>query len=79
MVYPVSVKTVEEAKHLNQVATKQDFNIYLSYGNVMIDLKSLLGIFTLLGKECNLVAPDHVKAEDFVKALKQMGVCGHTD
>ena len=74
MVYPVSVKTMDDVRRLNQVATEQDFTIYISYDNVMIDLKSLLGLFTLLGKHCNLIAPDHASPDAFMKALKRMGV-----
>ena len=74
MVYPVSVRTMEDVRRLNQVATEQDFTIYISCDNVMIDLKSLLGLFTLLGKRCTLVAPDHASPDAFMKALKRMGV-----
>lgn len=74
MVYPVSVKTMDDAKRLNQVATEQDFTIYISCDNVMIDLKSFLGLLTLLGKHCNLIAPDHASPDAFMKALKRMGV-----
>ena len=74
MVYPVSVKTMDDVRRLNKVATEQDFTIYISCDNVMIDLKSLLGLFTLLGKHCNLIAPDHASPDAFMKALKRMGV-----
>ena len=74
MVYPVSVKTMDDVRRLNQVATEQDFTIYISCDNAMIDLKSLLGLFTLLGKHCNLIAPDHASPDAFMKALKRMGV-----
>ena len=74
MVYPVQVRSTEDIRRFNRVATEQDFNIYISCDNVMIDLKSLLGLFTLLGKTGVLVAPDHTSPEAFMKALKRMGL-----
>lgn len=74
MVYPVSVKTTDDIMRFNKVATEQNFNIYIRSDNVMIDLKSLLALFTLLGKDCTLIAPDHASPDAFMKALKRMGV-----
>ena len=33
--------------------------------------KSLLALFTILGKEVNIVAPDHSKADNFFKFLQK--------
>lgn len=72
MVFPVVVKTMEDAKRLNQVATQQDFSMYLSCDSITIDVRSLLGLLTLIGKESVLVAPDHADPESFIKALRKM-------
>jgi hypothetical protein len=72
MVFPVVVKTMEDARRLNQVATEQDFDMYISCDSITIDVRSLLGLLTLLGKESVIVAPDHADPESFVKALRKM-------
>ena len=72
MVFPVVVKTMEDAKRLNQVATQQDFAMYISCDSITIDVRSLLGLLTLLGKESVIIAPDHADPESFVKALRKM-------
>ena len=72
MVFPLVIKTMDDARRLNQVATEQEFNMYLSCDSVTIDVRSLLGLLTLIGKESMLVAPDHADPESFVKALRKM-------
>ena len=72
MVFPVVVKTMEDAKRLNQVATQQDFAMYISCDSITIDIRSLLGLLTLLGKESVIIAPDHADPESFIKALRKM-------
>ena len=72
MVFPVVIKTMDDAKRLNQVATQQELSMYLSCDSVTIDVRSLLGLLTLIGKESMLVAPDHADPESFVKALRKM-------
>ena len=65
MVFPVVVKTMEDARRLNQVATEQEFSMYLSCDSITIDVRSLLGLLTLIGKESVLVAPDHADPRVF--------------
>ena len=72
MIFPVQLHDVEEARRCNQIATEQDFSIYISCDNVTIDVRSILGLLTLIGKTGVLVAPDHVSPEAFTKALRKM-------
>ena len=36
-----------------------------------LDAKSLLALFTILGKDVNVVAPDHASADKFVNFLNK--------
>ena len=74
MCYPVSINSIKDIERFNKVASEQDFNIYISCGNVMVDVKSMLALFALLGKSGVMIAPDHANPKAFVKALKQMGI-----
>jgi hypothetical protein len=49
MIFPVQLHDVEEARRYNQVATEQDFSIYISCDNVTIDVRSILGLLTMIG------------------------------
>ena len=62
MVFPVTIRSVKEARRCNEVATEQEFAIYISCDNIMIDVRSLLGLMTLIGKTGVLVAPAQAEA-----------------
>ena len=40
----------------------------------MVDAKSLLALFTLVGKSAILVAPDHLNPKRFMKLIEKMGI-----
>ena len=69
MVTPVKFETKEDLFRFSELASKQDFNIYIGTEYGQLDAKSLLALFTLLGREVNIVAPDHASADKFIKFL----------
>lgn len=66
------IKSLEDIYKLNKLASREDFNIYISVNSTMLDAKSLLALFTLLGKEINLVAPDHIDSAKFIKFVSRL-------
>jgi hypothetical protein len=46
----------------------------VSSGTAMIDPRSLLGLFNFVGKKVNLIAPDEMDPNYFMKLVKKMGV-----
>ena len=71
MVTPVKFKTKEDLFRFSELASKQDFNIYIGTEYGQLDAKSLLALFTILGREVNIVAPDHASADKFIKFLDE--------
>lgn len=71
MIQPVRFETKEDLYRFSELASKEDFNIYIGTPYGQLDAKSLLALFTILGKEVNIVAPDHVNAEKFSAFLKK--------
>ena len=69
MVTPVKFETKEDLFRFSELASKQDFNIYIGTEYGQLDAKSLLALFTILGQEVNIVAPDHASADKFIKFL----------
>ena len=69
MVTPVKFETKEDLFRFSELASKQDFNIYIGTEYGQLDAKSLLALFTILGREGNIVAPDHASADKFIKFL----------
>ena len=71
MIQPVTFNSKEDLYRFSELASQQDFNIYISTPYGQLDAKSLLALFTILGKEVNIVAPDHSNAQAFYKFLKK--------
>ena len=71
MVTPVKFETKEDLLRFSELASKQDFNIYIGTEYGQLDAKSLLALFTILGREVNIVAPDHASADKFFKFLDE--------
>jgi hypothetical protein len=69
MVQPMRFETKEDLFRFSELASKQDFNIYIGTEYGQLDAKSLLALFTILGREVNIVAPDHASADKFIKFL----------
>ena len=67
----VKFETKEDLLHFSELASQEDFNIYISTAYGQLDAKSLLALFTILGKEVNIVAPDHVSASKFSAFLEK--------
>ena len=73
MIQPVKFNTKEDLYRFSELASQQDFNIYISTPYGQLDAKSLLALFTILDKEVNIVAPDHVSADKFYAFLEKYG------
>ena len=74
MIYPIRLDNKEDVIKLNNFAAEEDYNLSVSSGNIMVDAKSLLALFTLVGKSAILVAPDHLNPNRFMKLIKKMGI-----
>ena len=71
MVHSIKFETKEDLYRFSELASKEDFNIYISTDYGQLDAKSLLALFTILGKEVNIVAPDHTNAREFITFLEK--------
>lgn len=74
MTYPIEIKTREDVIKLNKEATKSDIKLSISTGTTILDPRSILCLFALIGKKVNLVAPDHSDPNNFLRLIKRMGV-----
>jgi hypothetical protein len=71
MVHPVKFETKEDLYRFSELACKEDYNIYISTPYGQLDAKSLLALFTILGKDVNIVAPDHASSDKFLAFLEK--------
>ena len=73
MIQPIIFKTKEDLYRFSELASQEDYNIYISTPYGQLDAKSLLALFTILDKEVNVVAPDHANAAKFCAFLDRYG------
>lgn len=71
MVYPISIMTVSLAKDLNEAAVKQNYDIKVSADSIIVDARSLLALFTLIGHKVNLVVSDGADPKSFLNFAKR--------
>jgi hypothetical protein len=72
MVYPYKIETKDDLIKLSELACKEDYPVYISTPYGQLDARSLLGLFTMVGQEINLVAPDHSCAKEFTKFIAKL-------
>lgn len=73
MVKTIEITSNRQAERISNLASKAPFKVWLSDGAVMLDARSLLSLFTLVGKRVNVVAGDRVDPADFSRLVKKMG------
>lgn len=71
LIASVKFETKEDLYKFSELASQEDFNIYISTPHGQLDAKSLLALFTILGKDVNVVAPDHLNAAKFESFLNK--------
>lgn len=69
LVKSIRFESKEDLYKFSELASQEDFNIYISTAYGQLDAKSLLALFTILGQDVNIVAPDHASADKFHKFL----------
>lgn len=73
MVYEIKLNSPKDVKVLSDAALDFDGNLTVSCGSTIIDARSLLALFTLIGrKNIKLVGPDHGDSDKFIKIIKQI-------
>ena len=69
MIKTVKFETKEDLRRFSELATQEEYGIFISTPYGQLDAKSLLALFTIMGQEVNIVAPDHVKPAKFLAFL----------
>ena len=76
MTLDINIKSAEDAEKLSAVACKTPDVLWAhsTDGMIMVDCRSLLGLFTLIGKPCHLVAEDTTSPKTLTKVARRAGV-----
>ena len=68
----IEIKTPEQVEKINRLACQAPYEVWLSSGTVMLDARSLLGLFALVGKRARVVAEDDVDPRAFGRLVSKM-------
>ena len=63
----IEIKDEAQVEKINQLACETPYEVWLSSGSIMLDARSLLGLFALVGKKAHVVVEDYVTPRAFHK------------
>lgn len=72
MVREIEIKNESQIEKINRLACKAPYEVWLSTDTVMLDARSLLGLFALVGKKAHVVAEDDVDPRAFNRLVSMM-------
>ena len=72
MTKSIQITDNSQVERISDLASKAPYEVWLSDDTVMLDARSLLGLFALVGKKARVVAGDHVDPRAFGKLVAQM-------
>lgn len=72
MVYSTELKDKEDVLRLNREATKNLIKILVESGSILVDARSLLALYALIGKKVKLIASDREDAKEFADFVKKV-------
>lgn len=72
MVMELDIKTPAQVQKISELASQEPYPISLSTNTVILDARSLLGLYALIGQRAKVVAGDHADPVRFRKVVKKM-------
>lgn len=72
MVKEIMIKDKEQVAKINALATHVPYEVWLSNSTMMVDARSLLGLFAMVGKKACVVAEDDVDPKAFARLVNKM-------
>ena len=72
MVKKLDIKDRDQVEKINELALETPYEVWLSTDTLMLDARSLLGLYALVGKKVKVVAEDDVDPKQFFKLVSKM-------
>lgn len=72
MTKELQIKDEAQVRKINQLASKAPYEVWLSTDTLMLDARSLLGLFALVGQRARVVAEDNVDPRRFDRLVHKM-------
>ncbi len=72
MVKSVYLEDKDRVKKISELASKEPYDIWVSGSTTILNAKSILGLFALIGQKVNIVAEDNVDPYRFMHTVNKM-------
>ena len=72
MTKTIKITSKSQVEKINQLASESPYEVCLSTDTVMLDARSLMGLFSLVGKKARVVASDNVNPKAFRRLVDKM-------
>ena len=73
MMKEIDIKTPAQVQKLSELASKEPYDISLVTSTVVLDARSLLGLYALIGQRVTVAADDHADPKRFGKFVSKIG------
>ena len=68
----IDIKSEEQVGRINRLACEAPYEVWISTDTVMLDARSLLGLYALVGQRARVVAEDNVDPWRFDRLVERM-------
>lgn len=72
MVQELEIKSGQQVETINRLASGEPYEVWLTTDAVMLDARSLLGLYALVGQRVQVVAEDDVAPGRFRRLVAKM-------
>ena len=68
----IDIKNKEQIQRINQLACEDPYEVWLSTETVMLDARSLLSLYSLVGQQAKVVTEDEVDPKALNRLVRKM-------
>lgn len=68
----IEIKDKAQVEKINELACQAPYEVWLSTGTLMLDARSLLGLYALIGKKAKVLTEDDVDPKLVKKLVAKM-------
>ena len=72
MLKEIEIKDKSQVEKINRLACDAPYEVWLSTKDMMLDARSLLGLFALVGRKAKVVVDDNVSPRSFQRMVAKM-------
>ena len=72
MTKTIDITSRDQVRRISELASRMPYEVWLSTDTVLLDARSLLGLYALVGKKARGVAEDDVNPRSFSRLVEKM-------